>query len=606
VIWDRVTLHVAGLPEELRRRGQLLLASLAVRYSRDGRLASVLAAPEFDPLLYLPKWGLADINSSGDCDPIEFCIAVAAAFEFAAADLLYTDKGKEATSLAQILDDAANSLFMSTVGEDELFWDIKNSTWQRYKAILASSDVDLNQLVDADRAVAVHAIVGASIDVLAESGGRIASAVAHVGAALAIERDLASLRADLEAGSTTIATIAARAAAGSIDDPELIYLVAASSHVHRHLIDLALQQARRALEGVSGLQRLSAHVTTLIDRLSTSKSALALESSMTAHPLPRGSRTAGMGKRMAAAIEHARRFLLADPTFQEAREVHRHVRLGPHEMTSIFPMAFPLEALARCGEGVSDLLDSWLEEMASHSFSYYDDPRLGSLDADTVGAVLRLWKYRSHIAHPSSTIDALVSRASAALEDRDRIPVWLERPIESHIRLTGGMCAAVEANFLVGLIEAAADVFPKIGARPLARLLSDFAARGTSDAIDYVDDYLLVPISRLLVHQNGGGDNDAGDAARARLSSEIERRAEASSPQTIAFLIMAASNHPELETQAWSWIDILIRSQRYDGGWDAEPLFWVNGFGGAPEWFRSRTVTTSFCYEALSVAVSTR
>jgi hypothetical protein len=601
LIWDRVTLHVAGLPEELRRRGQLLLASLAVRYSRDSRLGSVLAAPESDPLLYLPKWALADINSSGDIDSLEFCIAVAAAFEFAAADLLYTDREKVATSLAQILDDAANSLFMSAAGEDELFWDTKNSTWQRYKAILASSDVDFNQLVEADRAVAVHAIVGASIDVVAESGGRMASAFPHVGAALAIERDLASLRADLEAGSTTIATIAARAVAGSIDDPELIFLVAASRHVHRHLIDLALQQACRALEGVSGLRRLSAHVTTLIDRLSTTRDALGSESSMTAHPLPLRSRKAGMEKRMAAAIEHARRFLLADPTFQEAREVHRHVGLGPHEMTSIFPMVFPLEALARCGERVPDLLDSWLEEMASRSFSYYDDPRLASLDADTVGAVLRLWKYCSHFAHPSSTIDALIRRASAAIEESDRIPVWLERPIESNIRLTGNMCAAVEANFLVGLIEAGPDLFPKIGARPLARLLSDFAARGTSDAVDYVDDYLLVPISRLLVYQN-----DAGDGAQARLSSEIEKRAEASSPQTVAFLIMAASNHPELETEAWSWIDILVRSQRYDGGWDAEPLFWVNGFGGAPEWFRSRTVTTSFCYEALSVAVSTR
>jgi hypothetical protein len=218
-----------------------------------------------------------------------------------------------------------------------------------------------------------------------------------------------------------------------------------------------------------------------------------------------------------------------------------------------------------------------------------------------VGAVLRLWKYRSYIAPASSTVDALIRRASAALEERDRIPVWLERPIGSHIRLTGSMCAAVEANFLVGLIEGSVDHFPKIGTLPLARLLSDFAARGTSDAVDYVDDYLLVPISRLLVHQN-----DADEAARARLSSEIEKRAEASSPQTIAFLIMAASNHPEMETQASSWIDILVRSQRYDGGWDAEPLFWVNGFGGAPEWFRSRTVTTSFCYEALSVAVSTR
>jgi len=68
---------------------------------------------------------------------------------------------------------------------------------------------------------------------------------------------------------------------------------------------------------------------------------------------------------------------------------------------------------------------------------------------------------------------------------------------------------------------------------------------------------------------------------------------------------MAASNHPDMGTAAWSWIEVLARSQRHDGGWDAEPLFWVNGAGGAPEWFRSRTVTTGFCYEALSVFLAT-
>jgi hypothetical protein len=441
--------------------------------------------------------------------------------------------------------------------------------------------------------------VGASIDAIAGSGVRIALAVTHEGAALAIERDLTHLRPDLEAGSTTIATVAARAAAGSIDDPDLVYLIAASRHVHHHLLDLALKQAHLALEGLSGLPRLSAYVAALIARLGATRDSLGTEFPVATHPLPRGSRTAGMGRRMAAAVEHARRFLLADPTLQEAREVHRRGGLGRPEMTAIFPMAFPLEALARCGAAVSEQVESWLEEMASRSFSYYDDPRFAALDADTVGAVLRLWKYRSHIEDASSTIEALITRISAALEECDRIPVWLERPTDGRIRLVGGRCAAVEANFLLGLLEGDAELFPRIGARPLARLWSDFAARGTTDVIDYVPDYLLVPMSRLLAD-----GEDPGDAARARLSWEIERRAEASSPQTVAFLTMAASNHPDIGTGAWSWIEVLARSQRHDGGWDAEPLFWVNGSGGTPEWFRSRTVTTGFCYEALSVFVS--
>ena len=158
---------------------------------------------------------------------------------------------------------------------------------------------------------------------------------------------------------------------------------------------------------------------------------------------------------------------------------------------------------------------------------------------------------------------------------------------------------AVEANFLVGLLEGSAELFPKLGARPLARLWSDFAARGTTEVADYVADYLLVPLSRLLT-----AGEDPGDAARARFGQEIERRAAASSPQTVAFMTLAAANHPDAWAGAWSWMQILTRSQRHDGGWDAEPLYWVNGSGGLPEWFRSRTVTTGFCYEALSLFVS--
>jgi hypothetical protein len=131
-------------------------------------------------------------------------------------------------------------------------------------------------------------------------------------------------------------------------------------------------------------------------------------------------------------------------------------------------------------------------------------------------------------------------------------------------------------------------------------LWSDFAARGTTDVADYVPEYLLVPMSRLLADAE-----NPGDAARARLVWEIEKRAKSSSPQTVAFLTMASCNHRGMASGAWSWMDVLVRSQRHDGGWDAEPLFWVNGSGGTPDWFRSRTVTTGFCYEALSTFVAT-
>jgi hypothetical protein len=558
----------------------------------------VLATPEPDPLLHLPAWGLADQGCSDDATVRS--VTEAAALQFAAADLLEADRGADALELARLLGEAAGARLVSSVGDDQGFWETRDATWRRYRALLASSEVDGDELVDADRAVVLHTVVGASVDAIARSGTRVTSALAHAAAARVIERDLARLRADLAAGSTTIATVSARAAADGVDDPELIYPVAASRQVPHRLLDLALRRARLAQEGLAGLPRLSGSVAALAARLGAIRGSLGTAiPAVATHPLPRARRTAGMGRRAAVAVEHARRFLLADPTLAEAREVHRRGGLDRPEMTSTFPLAFPLEALARCGDPVSEQLESWLAELASRSYTYYDDPQLAALDADTVGAVLRLARYRAHGRDASSTTGALLARVSAALAPSDRIPVWLERPTDSRVRLTGGRCAAVEANFLLGLRAGGAELFPELGARPLARLWSDFAARGTTDVADYVPEYLLVPISRLLAD----GD-DPGDAVRARLGWEIERVAETRSPQTAAFLTLAASNHPDMGTVSWSWIETLAGSQRHDGGWGAEPLFWVNGVGGTPEWFRSRTVTTGFCYEALSVFLS--
>jgi hypothetical protein len=441
--------------------------------------------------------------------------------------------------------------------------------------------------------------VGASVDAVAGSGTRVTSALAHAAAAVAIERDLTRLRADLAAGSTTIATVSARAAAGAIQDPELVYAIAASRRVHHRLLELALRRAQLALEGLAGLPRLSGSVAALAARLGATSESLGTPSPVAARPLGRARRTAGMGRRAAVAVEHARRFLLADPALAEAREVHRRAGLDRPEMTSTFPLAFPLEALARCGVPVSERLEAWLGELASRSYSYYDDPQLAALDADTVGAVLRLQRHRAQGGDASAATGALLARVAAALAPSDRVPVWLERPTDRRVRLTGGRCAAVEANFLLGLRAGGAALFPALGARPLARLWSDFAARGTTDVADYVPEYLLVPLSRLLAD----GD-DPGQAGRARLGWEIERLADTRSPQTAAFLTLATSGHPDLGTVAWSWIEVLLHGQRHDGGWDAEPLYWVNGADGTPEWFRSRTVTTGFGYEALSVLLS--
>ena len=455
-----------------------------------------------------------------------------------------------------------------------------------------SSLFDGEPILAGDRRVVLAGTVGAALDSISAGNTALKAALTHYGAAIAIETDLHSLSQDLVSGVETIATSAARAVAPpGVDDPALVYLIAAGRRVHQQLLDRALEEAALAYQSLTGLPELSSLAHELHDRLRIVRDKLGADAPAPAHPIPEETLPQTLRRRARVAAIRARGFLLADPHLLEAREVQRREGLDGGEMTSLFPVSFPLETLARHGEVGQDRVEAWMTDLAARSFAYYDHHLFQALDSDTVGAVLRLSKHLPD----QEAVEDLIARLGKAVGDGDRIPVWLERPTDPGVRLTGEGCAAVEANLLLGLAEGRPDQFDKVGSKPFDRLCHDFVGRGCVIATDYVSEYLLVPLARLLAVR--GVDNPE---VLARMRLEIEKRAATASAQTAAFLAITAIALPRLGFDAATWTDVIVHAQRHDGGFDAEPLFWVNGPAGRREWFKSRTVTTSFCFDALS------
>jgi hypothetical protein len=87
-------------------------------------------------------------------------------------------------------------------------------------------------------------------------------------------------------------------------------------------------------------------------------------------------------------------------------------------------------------------------------------------------------------------------------------------------------------------------------------------------------------------------------ALRGRLAREARRRTL--NPQDAALLTLTCLENAAAEALLNpAWIAVLLKHQRYDGSWQAEPFYPTPNRGGAATWYASRSVTTAFCYHAL-------
>src|SRR5215210_4992833 len=74
--------------------------------------------------------------------------------------------------------------------------------------------------------------------------------------------------------------------------------------------------------------------------------------------------------------------------------------------------------------------------------------------------------------------------------------------------------------------------------------------------------------------------------------------------QEAALLTIASLDLVGLDRVDPRWSTLILKRQRFDGGWDGEPFAAAPNRGASVTWYASATLTTALCYDALVRASS--
>jgi hypothetical protein len=310
-------------------------------------------------------------------------------------------------------------------------------------------------------------------------------------------------------------------------------------------------------------------------------------------------------------LKMAEGFLLSDLTFKESWEVHRHGMAGLVEVISRFPAGLIIELLCLHGFDMSSQVEDFCTYFRESNFSYYNHPDLPYADTDTLGVLLRLYRYSKNQDAHKHDLEKPLEWMQKSVDKTGRIPVWIypqqKKPnsAKQSIRLLGESCGTIEAKLLIGLIDFDWECYQEIIQKSAYQLLSRFIQQGTGITVNYPSRYCLWRIKQLSLRLKNL-------PIQAKLQTLIDQvfdiytdqlRQEINSyylsPQKAAFLILAGIDSPAQQLNYNRWGNILLKNQHSDGGWNGDPLFFVPNRGGSTTWYTSRTLTSAFCYHAL-------
>jgi hypothetical protein len=166
--------------------------------------------------------------------------------------------------------------------------------------------------------------------------------------------------------------------------------------------------------------------------------------------------------------------------------------------------------------------------------------------------------------------------------------------------LVGEGCGVVEAHLLLGLLAFDAGRFETIAARSAGGLFARFANLSAGISVNYPGLYTLAVVRRLAAELEAAGiPVDWKPAYRAALAVELDR--DRFTPQEAAFAISACPDPDLSDLFRGTWPVLIRKHQRPDGSWNAEPFCFVANRGNRATWYSSRTLTTAFCYRALTI-----
>jgi hypothetical protein len=317
------------------------------------------------------------------------------------------------------------------------------------------------------------------------------------------------------------------------------------------------------------------------------------------------------------AIKMAEEYLLSDLSFRESWAIQRGLPNLPQLTARAFPTGLIVERLCQQGHPLTEQIDQIYRLLQASRFRYYEEKLPLPPDADDLGLLLRLYRYGApdrQAAYRTMLQEPLGWLENSILPSGE-IPVWFHTDEENSpqkdppLLIWGNRCATTESNLLLGLIDYDWRDYRSIIEKSALNLLDRFRRWGLTAALYYVPPYILANAFELILGLSSlpiqaSLDQKIKQTLPMLLEQlELEAKREPLTPQTAALLRLACSQAQARLCLQTGWISLLLKSQRYDGSWEAEPIFLIPGRGGTA-WYSSRLVTTAFCYQALKTVSS--
>jgi hypothetical protein len=645
-IWPEVERFFGSLPPHLFRQGLLLKNALTVHCGETGQLKDMLFREQDYPLLSFPFWLLDDLGiPEGQARArLEKHLCLAAFFSTAIAythdSILDQDTFFDArfVFLEQVLVQQEAFHFAQLFPEDSAFWHYYRTLWGAYaEASLWEAQLQTRRLApmgreDLWRSAAKLAPAKLPIAAVALHSGREAPLpqllrmVDHLNLIFQVRRDLLALRRDLFRGTYTYPIVRTMMAAGMPWQapvvPEQVLGAALLTGSVQTICRESLEELEVCREVARELCLLSwlAYFDTVE---AITRELMGLFSVRTARGPSTGGRTSPQqAKRttflpyqdsLAHAIQAAEGYLLSDLTFRESWEVQRYVLDDKPEVTCrAFPSGFILELLCAHGHDLAEQVDEVFDTLQGHDFRYYDSFQIPP-DTDDLGLLLRLVRCSGQEAAHRQILERPLRWLERNVLPTGEIPVYLTQDVDVAIapgNRWATRCVSVESNLLLGLVDYDWARYQALIERAALNLFERLPQNGLGLTTNYDLLYALWVLSRLMARLSArpisAGVRDrlapASAAVGRRLTQAAKRRF--ASPQDAAFLTLACLDHPGEVPFRPHWITVLLKNQRYDGSWEAEPFYPAPNRGGLPTWYASRSMTTAFCCHALQTYCS--
>jgi hypothetical protein len=314
---------------------------------------------------------------------------------------------------------------------------------------------------------------------------------------------------------------------------------------------------------------------------------------------------------VALARQMARDYLLADETFRESWEVYRWGFLNqPVQTSRRYPVGLILENLAHAGLGRPDLVDALLDDFIASGFHYFDEASPLPPDSDSISLMFRLTALSRAPQHYRERLAIPLGWVRGNQQPSGEVRIWFhDGPAFDETRAYFSAilqlhCTAIQANLIGGLQAMGIAPDDPLLQGTLRWYAGAVAERGGASSWFYPHAYWLWAWAQWVrpLHTDAPASQHR-EAMPDRMVAERHQLIAQGGwlPLTAAWLVLSASPSvadPPALTRALQ--DRLLESQRPDGSWEAEPLYFGPSAGNGMTAHSSRLLTTSYCLRALA------